>query len=188
MMSSKRIVLLFLAIYSSGCSGIQVSQDYAPSTDFSALTSYQWKSQTQEKTGDPRIDNPLRDARIREAVDRALGEKGVELAKNETPSFHVAYQNVLRRKIESSGSSGRVGFGVGSYGRHGGIAIGTGTEVREIEEGSLIIDVLNPVSGELLWRGTGNQRYREYTDPEKATSDINALVKKILAQFPPVAD
>jgi len=184
-----RWVLFFIVtLCFAACSGIQVSQDYAPSADFSALNSYQWKSKTQEKTGDPRLDNPLRDTRIRDAVTRVFEGKGFDLAENETPSFHVAYQNVLRRKIESSGSSGSVGFGVGSYGRRGGVAIGTGTEVREVEEGSLIIDVLNPESGELLWRGTGSQRYREYTDPEKTISDINALVNKILDQFPPAVE
>jgi hypothetical protein len=180
-----RTLRIFLVLCLSACSGIQVSQDYAPSTDFSAFDSYQWNARTQEKTGDPRLDNPLRDKRIREAIERTLEGKGFVLDEAEKPTFYVDYKNVLRRKIETSGPTGSVGFGVGSYGRRGGVAIGTGTEVREVDEGSLIIDVLSPESGDLLWRGTGNQRYREYTDPEKAARDINALVTKILEQFPP---
>lgn len=176
------IVTLTMAV---GCSGIRVSQDYEPSTDFSALQSYGWKSQTQKKTGDPRIDNPLRDTRIRTAIERILGNKGFVPSGDDLPTFLVRYQTILRRKIESSGSTGSVGFGIGSYGRHGGIAVGTGNEIREVEEGSLIIDFLDPASNTLLWRGTGNQRYREYTVPEKAARDINVLVEKIFEQFPP---
>jgi hypothetical protein len=88
-------------------------------------------------------------------------------------------------KLESGGSSGGVGFGIGSYGRHGGIAIGTGNQVREYDEGSLTIDLVDADSAALLWRGTGTQRFREYKDPEKASRDINTLVEKIIAQFPP---
>jgi hypothetical protein len=178
-------VLFILVLLYIGCSGIRVSQDYDPSTDFDALKTYQWKSKSQDTTGDPRIDNPLRDERIRNAIELVLEGKGFDLAQDSTPSFHIAYQAILRRRIESSGTTGTVGFGVGTYGRRGGVAIGTGTEVREVEEGSLIIDVMDPESGALLWRGTGNQRYREYTDPQKASRDINALVGKILEQFPP---
>ncbi|MBC2742825.1 MAG: DUF4136 domain-containing protein [Desulfosarcina sp.] len=76
-------------------------------------------------------------------------------------------------------------YGIGSSGRHGGIAIGTGNSVREYDEGSLVIDLVDTASDALLWRGTGTQRFTEYDDPAKTTGDINALVEKILAQFPP---
>jgi hypothetical protein len=58
-------------------------------------------------------------------------------------------------------------------------------QVREYDEGSLTIDLVDADSAALLWRGTGTQRFREYKDPEKASRDINTLVEKILAQFPP---
>jgi hypothetical protein len=169
----------------AGCSGITVSQDYAPATSFDALNTFAWASPMQPTTGDPRIDNPLRDARTREAVARQLLAKGYIESSDGQPTFTVRYQYVLRRKLESDGGGGRIGFGVGTYGRGGGIAVGTGNSVREYEEASLVIDLLDPATGELLWRGTGNQRYREYKDPEKTSRDINLLVEKILEQFPP---
>ncbi len=184
-MRRRWIPVIVLVVIALGCSGVQVSQDYAPGANLTALRTYRWKSPTQEKTGDPRIDNPLRNERIRAAVDGQLAGKGFVKANDEDPDFLVQYQNLLRRKIESAGTSGGVGFGLGSYGRHGTIAIGTGNDVREYDEGSLVIDFLDPGSDDLLWRGSGNQRYREYKDPEKATRDINTLVENILKQFPP---
>ncbi len=168
----------------AGCSGITVSQDFEPTTNFESLQTFAWSSATQAKTGDPRIDNPFRDTRIRDAVARILTSKGFAQTTDTTPSFTVQYQFSLRQKLESGGTSGGIGFGIGSYGRHGGIAIGTGNDVREYDEGSLVIDVMD-TTGALLWRGTGTQRFREYDDPAKTTADIDALVAKILEQFPP---
>ena len=168
-----------------GCSGVQVNQDYDPATNFKSMQAYRWESETQEKTGDLRIDNPLRDTRIRAAVARQLSDKGFVQTEDGNATFLVRYQYTLRQKIESDGAGGGIGFGVGSYGRHGGIAIGTGNNIREYDEGTLTIDFVDAASQTLLWRGTGTQRYREFNDPEKTSRDINTLVEKILAQFPP---
>ena len=165
-----------------GCSGVQVNQDYDPATDFSSMQAYRWESDTQEKTGDLRIDNPLRDARIRAAVARQLSDKGFVRSEAGTVAFLVRYRYTLRQKIESDGAGGGIGFGIGSY---GGVAIGTGSNIREYDEGTLTIDFVDATSQTLLWRGTGTQRFREYKDPKKASRDIDTLVEKILAQFPP---
>ncbi len=115
-----------------GCSGVQVNQDYDPATDFSSLQAYRWESETQEKTGDLRIDNPLRDSRIRTAVARQLSDKGFVQSADGEATFLVRYQYTLRQKIESDGAGGGIGFGIGSYGRHGGVAIGTGKQHSRI--------------------------------------------------------
>jgi hypothetical protein len=168
-----------------GCSGVKVGQDYDPAMDFGSMETFQWESKSQEKTGDPRIDNPLRDTRIRVALERMLAEKGYHRSTDETPTFLIRYQYALRRKMESGGTSGGIGFGIGSFGRHGGIAIGTGNSVREFDEGTLTVDLVDAASQHLIWRGTGTQRFSEYDNPEKTSRDINRLVEKIMAQFPP---
>lgn len=185
-MINKCIALFATTLALCGCSGVQVNQDYDPTTDFKSMRVYRWESESQEKTGDPRIDNPLRDKRIRAAVASQLADKGFTQSTDGVSAFLVRYQYLLRQKIESDGAGGGIGFGIGSYGSRGGIAIGTGSNVSAYDEGSLIIDFVDAASQALLWRGTGVQRFREYDDPEKNSRDINVLVEKILAQFPPV--
>ncbi len=179
------LTVLMTTLVLGGCSGIQVNQDYDPATDFKSMQAYRWESETQEKSGDLRIDNPLRDTRIRTAVERQLYDKGFVQSADGAPTFLIRYQYTLRQKIESDGASGGIGFGIGSFGRSGGVAIGTGNNIRAFDEGSLTIDFVDAASQTLLWRGTGTQRFQEYKDPEKASRDIDTLVEKILAQFPP---
>lgn len=176
------IVLLIMAI--SACSSVQVSQDYDLGKPLPVLKTYRWQSAEQAKTGDVRVDNPLLNERIRRAVDRVLAQKGFEKAAAGTPDFKVAYQFSINQKIRSDDVNTGFGFGMGSRGGFGGIAIGTGSNVTQHDEGLLVID-LTDSQGTLLWRGTGTRYLPEHTNPEKAEKIYNELVEKILEQFPP---
>jgi hypothetical protein len=186
-MNKKVTVVALLTLFCTACSSIQTSQDYDPATNFTSLQTVAWKSPTQPETGDERIDNPFRDTRIRDAIQRQLEAKGLVFKPDQATDGRVRYQYTLRQRIDSSGPSSSVGFGIGSYGRRGGIAIGTGTgnDLRQIDEGTLVIDLLSADTDTLLWRGSGTQRFQEYDDPARATKDINALVEAIMKQFPP---
>ena len=109
-------------------------------------------------------------------IQGRLEEKGFVFKPDQAADFLVRYQYTLRQRIDSAGSNSGIGFGIGSYGRGGGIAIGTGNNVREVDEGTLVIDLVSAGSDALLWRGSGTQRFQEYDDPNKASQDINTLV------------
>jgi hypothetical protein len=128
-----------------------------------------------------RLDNPLIDQRVRRAVVTTLAAKGYEKIEEGTPDFRVNFFLAVERKIESSGSSARVG----TYGRHGGASVGTGTQIREYKEGTLVIDVLGPGDENLLWRGSGSKRLSKQATPEQTTERVNKAVAAILEQFPP---
>ncbi len=177
-------ILLALSMW-TGCSEIQTSQDYAPDTNFTRMGTISWESETQPQTGDERIDNPFRDTRIRDAIQGQLTAKGFVFKEDPPTDINVRYQYVLRQRIDASGTRGSVGIGIGSFGRGGGIAIGTGNDVQQVDDGTLVIDLLSGESGELLWRGSGTERFKAYKDPNNAVKDINTLVEAVLKQFPP---
>lgn len=177
------ILIVFTLVF--GCSSIEVSQDYDLSTNFSGLKTYEWQSETQKKTNDARLDNPLLDARIRSAVDRVLGEMGCQRVSHDTPDFFVTYQYTVQRRIGTDNVRTGVGYGYGRSGRYGGIGVSTGDHVTEYDEGMLVIDVIHAGNGDLMWRGIGTRRVSQHSDPEKRTKQINETVDKILAQFPP---
>ena len=55
------------------------------------------------------------------------------------------------------------------------------------EEGLLVLDVLAPDGKTLPWCGKGTRKVDMHTKPEKKTKHIQAVVEKILKQFPPTA-
>lgn len=181
-----RMVLSTLLIVILACSTVKVSQDYDPATDFSVLKTYAWKSEKQEPTGDVRTDNPLLDARIRAAVDRALSEKGYQKISEQTPDFHVSYQYSVRSRLGADDGAVGFGFGFGTFGRHGGVGLGTGTGVSQYDEARLTIDFIDTQNGGLLWRGAGARGFYEHLDPDKTTKEVNETVDQILARFPPL--
>jgi Domain of unknown function (DUF4136) len=178
-------VILTMVFIFWGCSTLKVSQDYDIKAKFSGLKTYVWQSETHKKTGDVRVDNPLLHSRIRSAVDFFLLSKGYRIVSKGTPDFYVNYQYSIRTKVDSNNLDGGVGFGIGTYGRHGGIGISTGGSVSTYDEGMLVIDILASGSKDLIWRGTATRRISQHSNPEKTTKNVNEAVEKILAQFPP---
>lgn len=177
-------IILFLLVVLHGCAGIRVSQDYPVERDYLALKTYAWQSEDQGKTGDIRLDNPLRDTRIRSAVDKFLEEKGYQRVLDAHPDFYVAYQQKIHNRIDSDSGSGFV-FGMGSFGAHSGIGFSAGNRTSNYDEVMLVIDIVDAGSRDLIWRGTGTRIYAPHAPPEKITKRINETVQKILAQFPP---
>jgi hypothetical protein len=185
MRSYRKVAILTVVMLILGCSSIKVSQDYNLSTNYSNLKTYAWQSETQEKTGDPRLDNPLLDNRIRDAVDKFLLEKTFKKISDDVPDFYVTYTLKIFRRINSSGGSSGFSFGFGTFSSNSAFGISSGSHVSEYDESMLVIDFIETDSGDLLWRGIGTRRYSQHSKPEDTTEIINETVKKILSQFPP---
>jgi len=167
------------------CSGITVSQDYDQNFGFTGLKTFSWKPNVNNEYG--LKDSDLIDSRIRKAVESNLVVKNYHLIDSENPDFYVSYHMTVEQKISSSNVSGGISVGRGSYGSYGGIGvgIGSGSNVRAYDQGTLLIDVTEAESGKLVWRGISTQIVSEHSNPEKTTEMVNATVTKILEQFPP---
>ena len=181
----KNVIFLTVLAFIAGCSGIEVSQDYNTTANFSNLKTFDWYLAKQKKTGGLRVDNPLLDSRIRKAVDRSLAQKGYKKISQGTPDFYVGYKYAILTRIRSEGARTGIGFGFGGSGSFGTVGIGTGSDVRDYDEGMLVIDITNTKNRKLLWRGTGTRRVSRHSDPKETTKKVNQTVEKILAQFPP---
>ena len=171
------------------CQMVSVSQDYRPETDFTDMKTYGWQPVADDIRGEALMDDPLRDEQIRNAVEHnltALGFREVTVAR---PDFFVDFQYSNYRVIESEDVSEEVGIGTwgGANGTFGGSGVGTGRGRYTREEGVLQIDIIDPKSGQTLWRGKGTHRVEQHWKPETRIKKIDELVGKVLAQFPPSA-
>jgi hypothetical protein len=161
-----------------------VSTDFDPATDFAQYRSYTWKA--QEEGGDEaRGVSPLMDERIRAAVDRELAAKGLNRVE-ENGDLRVGYAVVSApSRVRSSPSAH---FGVGSYGGSGGVSVGIGVPIggaSTYEEGTLILDLVDARTEQLLWRGSVTRRIVPRGDPEDTDRRVAEVVQELLEKFPP---
>ena len=175
---------LLLAAALLACASVRVAHDYDPEADFAAYRTFDFFPGGRELSGNPTLDTPFVDARIRAALERELAAKGYRKVADRTPDFYVNYHLSVQQKI--SNSTVNVHDGVGSYGSWGGVGIGTSSpRIRQYEGGTLVVDFVDGASRKLVWRGTGSGALDRDPTPEETRRGIVAAVREILAQFPP---
>jgi len=174
-------ILIFVMV---GCSSLKVATDFDPTQDFSSYKTYRWATTKEVNPNDALAQNPLIKKRIVAGIDAALGQKGFVLAGDDAePDFVVMTHAGLKEKMNVTQTGGYRGYGWydpwwGPYGGH--------TNVSYYEEGSLVIDIVDWKEKELSWRGVGTGIVGEGpSDKEEAQEEINLIVAKILADFPP---
>ena len=182
-MLKRHFVLLTCITLLAAC-GTPINVDYDKAADFQTLRTFTLMPTPKTKTGDERLDSPLVDQRIRNAILANLKARGYQEAKS-NPDFSVAYQLGVRTEIDSSRAT--MSVGVGTYGSRSAIGMMYGNPgyVESYERGILTIDVLKGSDKRLVWRGSSGRRLYDGSTPEKSDKEINAVVKEILDKFPP---
>ena len=159
------LVLLF------ACSSVSTNYDYDTSYDFAKLKTYRWADIPSQADA-----NPLVVQRVGAAVEAQLKAKGCAQADG-APDFLVATYVGRRTRIQVTDW----GYGYGPHARW----YGGGLDVYEYEEGTLIVDIVDARSKQLVWRGTATRIIDPEITPEERTERINEAVAKVFEDFPP---
>ena len=176
----KGILILLLVALMAGCATVAVNFDYDPGTNFSDLKTYAWASNDSVKTGDARIDNnTLFHIRVQNAIDAELTLKDFEKKSMGTPDFLVQYNIMVKDKADIES------FGHSSFDGDGSSGGGSGITTFHYTEVTLIINIADPQTENLIWHGTGSAIADPDASPERKTNQINNAVAQILAKFPP---
>lgn len=177
--SSIIIFFLLLALLMTGCSS-PYKADYEPDFDFSGYRSYGWL-EPNEPLADSLAGNPLLRKRFTRAVSRVLQEKGFTLVDSNEPDFLVSVHGTVQQRMRVNDS---ISVGYGYYSHHGALAV-RHMDVSYYDEGTLIIDIVDSLRQELVWRGWVTQVVRDYKDPRQAEVAVEKAVRGILGNFPP---
>jgi hypothetical protein len=176
-MKALRLLFCGLMVFATSCSSVyDVQFDYDTKADFSNLKKYEWLPIPETVETDK-----LTIMRIKYAVDTQLGAKGLRKTSN-NPDFHIATHVGSKDKVRVT----NWGYGYAPYGRYGaGYGGSGGVDVHQYEEGSLILDFVDPKSKNLIWRGSVKAQIDSATTPKSRDNLINEAVTKILKNFPP---
>jgi hypothetical protein len=161
-----------------GCIQIPVTTDYDPDADFAGLRTYGWIPGRQDIGEDPRIDAELLDKRIRTAVDAQLGKQGYVGPSAGTPDFVIGYHALIEEKADIQRLNTYYGYGP-RWNAPGP------TYAYVYQEGTLILDIVDPKAASLLWRGSARAEVAQSATPEQREKRIQEAVRRILERFPP---
>lgn len=180
-----RIAAALIAVYALGsCApSINVHSDYDPETDFSGLKTYDWLPD-KRNFGET---YPLVDKRVRKSVEDELAAKGFIKDSSNDPDFRIRYDAAVESKMKIQKVDDFYAYPSGSwhYEYRSLNPFGSYARAYDWEEGTLILDVVNPDNKYLIWRGTAQARLNRDNPPKDSEKMIRDAVKKILDQFPP---
>lgn len=172
-----RIALLMLALVLGACASAPVSIDYDAARPVPPAKTYALVAPVAE-AGVPfqSLDNN----RIEAALRQQLGARKLQEVARDKADILLVYRVEQQRKLDDSGFS--VGFGVGSGNL--GLGMSTGPAAKEIREGVLVVDVVDPSVQQVVWSARANRYLQESMKPEQRSALINELVAAMLASFP----
>jgi hypothetical protein len=177
-------VIALTAMFAACGSSISINHDYDQSSDFAAYRTFQWMAAPLPEAGNARVAqqrNDLLEGRIRNATVNELTGKGLSSVTS-NPDLYVTYHVGAQDKVDIQSW----GYGYG-YGRYGGAygGAGGGIDTYNYTEGTLIIDLIDSSTKQLVWRGTAQGVIDDNPSPEKLTENINNVVARILTNYPP---
>jgi len=165
----------------ASCSTVKISTEYNPKADFASYRTYAWAAVEPGPEEAPSIRNPAVYSMVRTAVDRELSARGLTPDESGQPDLLVVVHGMARDRIEVS--SYGYAYAPLYYGPHGAMMVGTSaTEVRQYRDGTLLLDLIDAKTHQLVWRGTASDTV---SSPSEVQGVVNNAVKTLLAEYPP---
>ena len=174
------IVSAFLFVFSCAPS-LKVTNDFDRSVDFSQFKTFRMSSLEQQHQS----VSQLNQQRIISAIKNEMTKKG--FTESAEADLEINAIVILQNRQSVTASTTNF-YGPGGFYRPYSWGTGMSTSattfnVQHYQNGSLIIDILNAKSRNVVWTGTGNRDInRPLNDPDR---EINSAVQSIMASFPP---
>ncbi|MFV0540054.1 MAG: DUF4136 domain-containing protein [Aestuariibaculum sp.] len=170
----KQLSILLLLFFVVSCASIRVNYDYDKEANFGGYKTYNYYADM--KTGLTELDTK----RFLDVLDKQMQAKGFSLS--DTPDFFVDIKS--REYQEAQRSS--VGVGLGGGGRHmgGGISIGVPVGQSKLHR-TMTIDFVDEGKKQLFWQAVSESTFNPNATPENKEAQFNAIIEKVLGQYPP---
>ncbi len=173
---AKQVAFLFMFVVGivllgyDSTSAQDVNYNYDQSVDFTKFKTYKWA----DVEGAMHPDQ-ITDKNIRAAVDAELATKGLTKTDAEASDLLVGYELAINqeKQINTWGTAGW---------RWGGTTSATTTTINI---GTLVLDIYDPATKQLVWRGTATKTLDPKADPEKRQKNLQKAMTKLLKNYPP---
>lgn len=163
-----------LALLVTGCAS-NVATDYDSQAPFATYSSYAFEPGQSERV------QSLDDSRVRNAVDQAMVEEGLEKVPADEADLWIRFRFEDERKYESTGFS----YGLGMFNSPFGFGLSTRPEARPVRQEKMVLEMFEPSENRVIWQGKSRQHLTENMGPETRAELIEELVENMFKQYPP---
>ncbi len=164
------VAAVLLAAVAGACSTLKTSVDWDHKADFSKYKSWSWKS-----TGD--IRDPIWSRRVEDVLEDTLAARGLKKLKDGGDLWGVVH---ARFSVNEQVNTYSAGWGYG-WGWGGPMV----TTVTPIPVGSMIIDLVDVRTKELVWRGTASAELETGVSNEHREENLRKVLAGLFANYPP---
>lgn len=183
---SKRNIFVLFGLFLIGLSGCAVT-DFDRSADFTRYKTFAW-GKPEVDVESPVYDSDLINDRIRQAVESEFSKRGI-MKSHRNPDFIVRYHTYTEEKKSRTGGYPHpysyryypFGFYPFAFGYGYPYYWMSPPQVREFTEGTLILDILDNRSNELVWRGAVSGNVDDVAGLKK---QIEKGIKAIMKKYP----
>lgn len=173
-MKLKIIISIASLTYLFSCVGtMKVFTDFDPDYSLKNFKTFGWSDSKQlEVKGNPLYYNELNDKRIKKEVELQMTGKGYQLAAT-NPGLIMHYHFVLEN---------RQVINPDPFGDYGSYWLNRNVNGYEFREGTLIIDLMDPKTNNLVWRGWA-VGFLDEERPDQMGKQIKHAIQNIFAKF-----
>ncbi len=171
---------------------MKISIRAEPSADFTQLSTYQWWNQTPQIEGETETDPDWLNGQIRSSIDSRLTNNGYVKAPDSASEvdFLVGYHAAVEHKFTETQVNHRYGFPrdrspAYDLTTRGIDTMHPKTVTFEYDVGTLMIDVIDPQTQQVIWRGSAQSEVHLSKSNDQKRAKIEQAVTKILERFPP---
>ena len=166
-----------LILWLTACSPvIRVYTDYEPDYDLWQYGTYNWIQIPNIESGNnPFYYNEFNDKKIKSAVKEQLTSRGYQLTEDKpdlTFHYHIIVENKLT-VVSRSCDNPYPPFWVSMH-----------TSAYPYKEGTLILDLTDTKTNQLVWRGWAISALDVLNTPDQIDHLIKTAVRKMLVKFP----
>jgi Domain of unknown function (DUF4136) len=169
MLQSQLMRALMLMCVAASCSFAQkITVEFDQAADFGKYKTFAIRD-GQLNSRNPVLNSELNKKRIEADIVRELTARGLSMVSGHS-DLNVRYHFGSARRVEAEA------YPAGWR--------GLGTRVVRVPytEGTLVIDLRDPTTKSLVWRGVASQ---DSSDATKIESKLDDMVRKSLAKYPP---
>lgn len=181
--SNRTASALALAFVVAGCgSGFVVNTMVAPEANFSTQRTFRVLDAAVRRDGrpttgadDPMVNNSIANRALRERISKAFSARGYVLVEREPDlavAFYASAHETLDVTVWDYGFPVRSRWPRPVYQQ----------TVTEVTEGRVVVDVIDPRTQELLWRGEGKARLSD--DPAENVKELARVAEEVVKKFP----